>query len=242
MNQKLAILAVMVVASGLVGSAHAHKSQVVGSYELEVGWKTEPPMVGEENAITVMVMPASGHESSDDASDDHDEAESHDEMTDDSVEMTDDTGSMDDSEHVDDIVVESEDHVEHGVTGLASALEVTVTLNNEKTVLEMAEDESVPGLYLGAYTPMSAGHPTVHVFGTIEDETVEVTFHPETVESETDLSWMSPLQQQMGGIAPNEVLCSEGLTLISKKSDGSAACVSESTATLLIARGWATSF
>jgi len=236
MNQKLAILAVMVVASGLVGVAHAHKSQVVGSYELEVGWEAEPPMAGEENAITVMVMPASGHESSDDASHDSDE------MTDDSVEMTDGTGSLDDSEHVDEIMVESEDHAEHGVAGLASSLEVTVTLNNEKTVLKMVEDESVPGLYLGEYTPMSAGHPTVHVFGTIEDETVEVTFHPETVESETDLSWMSPLQQQMEGVAPSEVLCSEGLTLISKKSDGSAACVSESTAALLIARGWATSF
>lgn len=232
MKQKLAILAIMVVASGLVGSAHAHKSQVVGGYELEVGWEIEPPMVDEENTITVMVMPSSEHESSD-----HEMSE----MGDD-VEMTDGTSSIDDSEDVDEIIVESEDHTEHGVAGLASLLEVTVTLNGEKTVLEMAEDESTSGLYLGEYTPMSAGHPTVHVFGTIEGETVEATFHPETVESEADLSWMSPLQQQMAGIAPNEVLCSEGLTLISKKSDGSAACVSESTATLLIARGWATSF
>ncbi|MCE9652195.1 MAG: hypothetical protein K8Q89_03940 [Nitrosarchaeum sp.] len=46
MHSKIALVFVFVIAMGLVGSASAHKSEVVGDYKIEVGWKNEPPVVG----------------------------------------------------------------------------------------------------------------------------------------------------------------------------------------------------
>ncbi len=43
------------------------------------------------------------------------------------------------------------------------------------------------------------------------------------------------------GIPASEVTCKEGLDLILKSRDGSAACVKPSTALKLIDRGWGTS-
>jgi hypothetical protein len=131
-----------------------------------------------------------------------------------------------------------EEHHGEGVTGLASKLTVTVTLNNKKTVLNMTEDKDDPGQYMGKFTPQEAGYPIVHISGDIKGTAVNVDFHPEKIEK----MHMSPLEQQKSGVAPNKVECSEGLTLLAKKSDQSAICVHEQTAQLLIARGWATSF
>ncbi len=142
MNQKLALLVAIVIASSLVGNASAHKSQVIGSYEIEVGWENEPPIVGKENAITLMISHAS-HEHTDETSDE----EAHDEMSDE----------------------EAHDEMSDGVTGLASTLDVTIKLNDEITVVEMIEDEDTPGLYIGAFTPTETGHPVLHLVTTIED-------------------------------------------------------------------------
>lgn len=38
----------------------AHETITVGDYEIEVGWLTEPPIVGEKNAIVVNVTDTSG--------------------------------------------------------------------------------------------------------------------------------------------------------------------------------------
>jgi hypothetical protein len=133
---------------------------------------------------------------------------------------------------------EEEEHHGEGVTGLASMLEATVTLNNKETKLMLMEDKDEPGLYVGKYTPPEAGYPIVHVTGEIDGTAVDVTFHPEKVEK----MHMSPLGQQKSGVAPSQVECSEGLSLLSKKVDGSAICVTEHTAQLPIARGWAVSF
>lgn len=48
----------------------------------------------------------------------------------------------------------------------------------------------------------------------------------------------SPKKQMDDGIAPNDVVCKEGLDLLIKTSDGSAACVKSSSVETLIARGW----
>lgn len=48
----------------------------------------------------------------------------------------------------------------------------------------------------------------------------------------------SPRDQIRSGAAPTEVICMDGLELLLKTSDGSPACVKESTANKLIERGW----
>ena len=58
MNSKYAAMLVIFTAIGLVGSAYAHKSQVIGDYKIGVGWVTEPPVVGKSNKIEVMISKA----------------------------------------------------------------------------------------------------------------------------------------------------------------------------------------
>jgi len=50
---------------------------------------------------------------------------------------------------------------------------------------------------------------------------------------------MAPLQQMKSGVAPSDVTCKDGLELIFKASDGSAACVKPSSVEKLIQIGWA---
>ena len=50
---------------------------------------------------------------------------------------------------------------------------------------------------------------------------------------------LSPLKQMQSGVSAKDVLCNEGLELIFKVNDGSAACVMPSTVSKLIERGWA---
>ncbi len=49
---------------------------------------------------------------------------------------------------------------------------------------------------------------------------------------------MSPLQQMKSGVAPADVTCKDGLELIFKAIDGSAACVKPSSVEKLIQTGW----
>jgi hypothetical protein len=50
---------------------------------------------------------------------------------------------------------------------------------------------------------------------------------------------LAPLKQMHSGVSAKDVVCKEGLELIFKASDGSAACVMPSTVSKLIERGWA---
>jgi predicted secreted protein with PEFG-CTERM motif len=165
MLSKIMLLSVLVLSVGLIGSASAHKSQVVGDYSVEVGWGTEPPIVGMDNTITVGISPATAEDKT-----------NSDTMNNDT--MSNDTMAGDNTMH---------DHAavdlgpENGIGGLASSLDVTVTLNGKKTVLTMTEDENIVGLYAGKYTPAESGFPSVQVFTTIENTPVEATFHPEEI-------------------------------------------------------------
>lgn len=51
------VLFVVVVFAGMFGfnDAFAHKAQIVGDYKFDVGWKTEPPIVNESNAIEIVL-------------------------------------------------------------------------------------------------------------------------------------------------------------------------------------------
>lgn len=46
---------------GMIGAddAYAHKAQIVGDYKVDVGWKIEPPIANEPNAIEVVITIAS---------------------------------------------------------------------------------------------------------------------------------------------------------------------------------------
>lgn len=176
MNTKLAMLVIAVaLCAGLTSNAFAHKSQVVGDYTIEVGWKDEPVIIGLDNAITVAVTPATEDDMAnagmnDTNADSMTNETSHNEMANNTAASTD--------EHHD----EDEGPLKNGITGLASTLEVTVTLNGEKITLNMAEDPDNPGMYVGDFTPSATGSPTVHIFTTINDSPVEATFHPEAAE------------------------------------------------------------
>ncbi len=64
---------------------------------------------------------------------------------------------------------------------------------------------------------------------------------PDQMEDTMTEEVMPPKMQMDDGIAPQDVECNEGLELVLKASDGSAACVKPSTRELLITRGWAVS-
>lgn len=49
----------------------------------------------------------------------------------------------------------------------------------------------------------------------------------------------SPLQQSKMHVSINQIICPDNLLLVMKKSDGSPACVKESSESILIERGWA---
>jgi len=49
---------------------------------------------------------------------------------------------------------------------------------------------------------------------------------------------MSPRQQMANGVAPENVICKEGLELVIRISDGTAACVKQLTSLILAERGW----
>lgn len=69
-----------------------------------------------------------------------------------------------------------------GVSGLESALDVTITLSKEKTALKMIEDEITLGLYKAELTPLTEGYPIVLVYTELEGKPIEIDFHPERVE------------------------------------------------------------
>lgn len=50
---------------------------------------------------------------------------------------------------------------------------------------------------------------------------------------------LSPLQQSKMHVSINQIICPDNLLLVMKKSDGSPACVKESSESILIERGWA---
>ena len=178
MNTKLALLVVaMALAAGLTNNAFAHKSQVVGDYLIEVGWKEEPVIAGLDNAITVAVTSATEDDKANAGT--MSDAMSADGMTHET--SPNEMASNDTASTVEEHHDEEEGPLKNGITGLESTLEVTVTLNGEKTTLNMTEDPDNHGMYIGKFTPSATGYPTVHIFTTINDNPVEATFHPEEV-------------------------------------------------------------
>jgi predicted secreted protein with PEFG-CTERM motif len=163
LNTKVAIILVLSLSVGLMGHAYAHKEQIMGNYKVEVGWKEEPPIVGESNAVVVLVSPA--------------------------PENATEQGNMTEgmtSDHMDNETskasTEEEGPLENGISGLADKLQVDISVNGKKTFLTLVEDRDIPGQYFGDYTPSETGFPIVHIFGKINDTDIEATYHIEKIE------------------------------------------------------------
>lgn len=174
MNTKIAAMVVFFVATGLVGNAFAHKSQIIGDYDIEVGWSKEPPVAGKSNAIEIVIAKASSDgKKASHGSHDHKNSK------------TDEKKKVIHSDHKSDKKTTKKTHLHKtGVKGLAKVLEVDVTLNDKKTTLTIKEDPKKAGTYIGEYTPEGEGHPTVHIYAKIKTKEIEGTFHPEKVEAQ----------------------------------------------------------
>lgn len=145
--------------------ADAHSAKVVGDFKLDVGWETEPPMAGVENAIELIVTLAGDYEK-----------QSYDPIY---------FNLVDDSQ---------EQSTKKNLSGLEDSIEIDVKLGSEKTFLEIAESEEFPGVYHGKFTPKEAGRPHVHLYGVIKNMEFEATFDVEKVEENTtpEISYVIP--------------------------------------------------
>lgn len=182
MNNKLAVLAIFALSVGLIGNAYAHKEQVVGNYQIKVGWVKEPPMIGKPNSVEVFITKATASDKTKTGVGDHD---SMDHDASDSVPKSSASKSVSKMSYDDHKITKSHDHkkkktTSSGIAGLK--LDADITVNGKKTMLKFVEDKKTKGRYYAVFTPMSEGFPTVHVVGKIKNTPVEVSFHPDKVE------------------------------------------------------------
>lgn len=54
------LFAVMIILASTVSPVFAHKTITVDQYEIEIGWKDEPPLVSQQNAITFAIITSDG--------------------------------------------------------------------------------------------------------------------------------------------------------------------------------------
>lgn len=181
MNKRLGLLAIAILSVSILGSAHAHKGQIIGDYKIDAGWKNEPPIAGKSNAIEVIITKASMSEKKTTSKDEHkDDGHKDDHKKTNTKKSTHDEKSK--KKPHDDSKKKSK-KVTNGLSGLSKNVDVTVMLNGQKTFLTLIEDPKNKGVYHGEYTPSESGHPTVHIAGKIKGVDIEATFHPEKVGS-----------------------------------------------------------
>jgi hypothetical protein len=182
MQKKLAIVTALILSLGLISSVYAHKSEMVGNYKIEVGWKNEPPIMGKKNAIEITITKATAADKK--LKHDHDSHVAKKKLT------TTKTFFDETSQTIKEVSTKDKEHKHNakkttkpatGISGLSKMLEVDVTLNGKKTFLKLIEDKKNKGTYYGTYTPDSEGFPTVHIVGKIKNTPIETTFHPEKV-------------------------------------------------------------
>ena len=66
-----------------------------------------------------------------------------------------------------------------------------------------------------------------------------MAFEEDPILSSTVRILLPPNLQIRNGVSPDDVVCNEGLELIKRATNGKPVCVLESTAELLLERGWA---
>ena len=164
MNYKLGVFLIFILLVLIPGQSFAHKAKVLEDYKLEIGWENEPPVVGEENAIELIIKLASDYEK-----------ESSDPVY----------GNV--------VGTSSTPASDADITGLSDKLEVIVNLGGEKTTLKLVEDPDFAGVYKGKYTPKETGRAVVDVSGIISNLEFEATFKPEKIkEGSTQMNQTVP--------------------------------------------------
>jgi len=146
-----------------VSSAEAHTAKVLDDFKFDVGWKHEPPITGEENAIEIVITLADNYEK-----------QNYDPI-------------------YFNIVGESnEKSSEKHLNGLENNLEVQVKEGSEKKTIAIEESTEFPGVYYGVYTPSLTDHPHVNIFGTIKNMEFDASFVIEKPEQGTLQSYSIP--------------------------------------------------
>ncbi len=163
MNYKFVIFLIFILLVLTPIQSFAHKAKVLEDYKIELGWENEPPIVGEENAIEMIIKLASDYDK-----------ESSDPIYGNIVGKSNMPASDAD------------------ITGLSDKLEVIVNLMEEKTILKLVEDPDFAGVYKGKYTPKEPGHAIVDVSGIISNLEFEATFKPEKIKEGTQINQTVP--------------------------------------------------
>ncbi|GKS67768.1 hypothetical protein YTPLAS73_13150 [Nitrosarchaeum sp.] len=169
------------------------------------------------------------HDAIDSSETTHDKHESMDEHDDIEASHAEDEHDVADKH---DAVKEDHDH-KGGVSGLEDTIQMTITLNEQTSTVIMT-DTMIDGIYQGAFTPSSSGHPVAHLSGMIHETEIDLDMHPEEVEP---LNTLSPLKQVSHGIEPSDVQCKTGLELYMRVHEDSAICASSDLGERLIALG-----
>lgn len=215
-------LAVMIMSMSL-GTAYAHKMDVVGDYKVEIGWDQEPPIQGIKNALTFVVTPATEM--------DRQMAEAMDMVMGEEGNMGQNETMASDQNMGQNETMTSDQNMGHeddhdlggGISGLEDTVKITITLGDQTTTLNLAPTD-LEGIYLGEFVAESSGYPVAHISGMIKDTKIDLDMHPDQVEP---LSVLPPLKQISLGINPGEVQCKEGLKLFKRLNADSSICASD---------------
>lgn len=228
MKTKLASLLVLTILVGLMGNAYAHKSEVVGDYKIEVGWKNEPPVTGINNEITLTVTTATAFDKS--------EAEKEDQAMEGMDMHSEDNGMNMTDQMETDHHDSSIQHImgEAITTGILKGFTASVTLGEEEYPLTLVEDSKYPGVYHAQFMPSETGYPMVNISGNLNGEDTDVTFHPEMIEK---LSVLPPLKQMKFGIPAEDVQCKDGYDLYKRVGSDSSLCLHPSGGEHLLSLG-----
>lgn len=153
MTLKVILLLIIILLVGFVENSYSHTAKVLEDiYKIDVGWKKEPPVAGEVNAIEIIITLASEYEKA-----------KYEKIF----------GAAKSTQHT---------PTKADLTGLAEQLEVDVEVGEEKSFVTLSEDSKFPGIYQGKYAPKQAGPINVHLYGIIGKYEFEATFHPEKIE------------------------------------------------------------
>jgi len=120
-----------------------------------------------------------------------------------------------------------------GVDNLSDDLSMKITIRAKTIPLNLKETK-FSGVYEAKFMPSITGYPVVHVTGNISQTPVDITFHPEEIES---LSILRPLIQIENGINPADVQCKNNLELFMWIQTESAVCVSSENGQKLLELG-----
>lgn len=247
------LLAFVIMSMGF-DNAYAHKAEVIGDYNIEIGWDEEPPIQGIGNSIELVVAHATESEkqkaAAEDADDedmahddDHDETNSEDndeshmehdaadssETTHDEHESTDEHDDMESSHAEDEHDAADKNGAvkeDHDHEGGISGLEDTIqiTITLDEHTSTVIMSETEID---GIYHGKFTPSSPGHPVAHLSGMIHETEIDLDMHPEEVELlSMLAPLKQIGHGIEPNDVQCKAGLELYMRVHEDSAICAS----------------